>query len=97
MRISFRPAGAHMLIPVELPFASCDYVVAPSEVICSACKSKRTHLQGRFSTRHFDHDTHYSNVYCECGEFLGELQAKVDTIFGIEEDERVLLGRPRVY
>jgi len=32
-----------------------------------------------------------------CGAKLGTIVTEVDTLFGIEEDERVLLGRCRVY
>lgn len=32
-----------------------------------------------------------------CGDPVGYLYAEVDTIFGAEEDERVLHGRARVY
>ncbi len=32
-----------------------------------------------------------------CGKTIGKLVVEYDTIFGAEEDERVLNGRPRVY
>lgn len=44
------------------------------------------------------HDTYTSNASCfDCDAPVGRLVVTVDTIFGIEEDEAVLHGRPRVY
>ena len=34
---------------------------------------------------------------CGCGERIGTITVKVNTLFGIEEDERMLNGRFRVY
>jgi len=45
-----------------------------------------------------DYDTYTSKAVCAvCGEHLGTLKVKVSTLFGIEEDQRVLNGRARVY
>jgi hypothetical protein len=44
------------------------------------------------------HDTYYADARTRCCERpAGQLQLKVNTLFGIEEDERVLRGRCRVY
>lgn len=44
------------------------------------------------------HDTHYADAHCAvCLRMVGRIEARVDTIFGIEEDRAVLHGRPRVY
>ena len=43
-------------------------------------------------------DTYKADGRCkQCGDAVGHIYAKVDTFFGIEEDERVLHGRARVY
>lgn len=44
------------------------------------------------------HDYYRAKGFCaSCRAYVGEIRAYVDTIFGLEEDERVLHGRPRVY
>jgi hypothetical protein len=44
------------------------------------------------------HDTYVARaISLCCREPLGDMRTTVDTIFGIEEDEAVLNGRPRVY
>ncbi len=44
------------------------------------------------------YDTYESDGGCICcATVLGKLVVTVSTIFGIEEDERVLSGRCRVY
>jgi hypothetical protein len=69
------------------------------EAPCPKCKApKPLVVVGRDGSRHHDHDTYHADATCKkCGETIGDLRAKVSTIFGIEEDERVLHGRPRVY
>ena len=43
-------------------------------------------------------DTYRSDAVCtRCRASLGVLRVKVSTLFGLEEDERVLSGRCRVY
>ena len=43
-------------------------------------------------------DTYRADAHClACGETIGVLRVKMSTIFGIEEDKRVLNGRCRVY
>jgi hypothetical protein len=63
---------------------------------CPSCHTARPQIRGTGITRH-DHDTYYAHaVACCCGAGL-RMETRVDTIFGIEEDERVLRGRLRVY
>jgi hypothetical protein len=82
-------------------------VVPPSDVgfdrvlvytDCPSCKSSSPiEVRGRGITRH-DHDTCYAVAeHIKCGASIGELRVKVSTIFGIEEDRRVLNERCRVY
>ena len=64
---------------------------------CPNCRAEPCDVQGTGITHH-DHDTHYAAaVALCCRQRIGTLEACVDTIFGIDEDERVLNGRPRVY
>ncbi len=98
MKISFKPLeGA--AIPCYLPYEGADYVVPAHPITCPApgCGTVITNqFQGGEMTH--DHDTYYAVVRCSgCGGRLGQLRAEVSTIFGIEEDARVLGGRCRVY
>jgi hypothetical protein len=44
------------------------------------------------------HDEYHSDAECcACGERVGTLVVKVSTVFGIEEDERVLAGPWKVF
>jgi hypothetical protein len=62
-----------------------------------ACGCGATGIAGkgkRIATR----DTYEADAFCVgCGEQVGVLRAKVETIFGLEEDEAVLNGRWKVY
>jgi hypothetical protein len=61
------------------------------------CECGGTQVRGG-GVEHHDHDTYYANAHCtKCSKPVGKLTAKVDTLFGIDEDELVLHGRPRVY
>lgn len=82
-------------IAAKRPSPSADYVVIPH---CPACTAEPCHVRGK-GVSHHDHDTYYSRaVALCCSADIGELQATVDTIFGIEEDNAVLVhGRARVY
>lgn len=64
---------------------------------CPECGSGEPTIRGTGITHH-DHDTYYARAVARCcGSSFG-METKVDTIFGIEEDEAVLLrGRARVY
>jgi hypothetical protein len=65
---------------------------------CPHCKTPSPiDVRGK-GIRSHDHDTYYADAeHIGCGGSLGQMRVKVDTIFGIEEDERVLNGRCRVY
>jgi hypothetical protein len=65
-------------------------------VACPACKAEPLVVHG-FGRRH-DYDTFYADAMCmQCQARVGELRVKVNTLFGISEDEAVLQGRCRVY
>jgi len=63
------------------------------------CKVNRTdRLVVRGGEVTIGHDTYTAPCQCcDCDEIIGTLVVKVSTIFGIEEDARVLNGRYRVY
>ena len=62
------------------------------------CRDGGARLRG--TGKHIEsHDTYAARAICVCcGKDAGVLRAKMSTIFGLEEDESVLLhGRFRVY
>ena len=70
---------------------------APSATVpgatCPKCKAHPLQVQaagrGIYETTY---DTYVADAVCEdCGEPVGTLRVKMPTIFGIEEDERVIL------
>ena len=69
------------------PYPHADHVTA--ELCCGK-------IQG-IGQRIADHDTYEADARCVCGKQVGILRVKLSTIFGLEEDERVLRGRVRVY
>lgn len=81
-------------IPCTLPYEGCTHVVLNG--LCPACKEQGVKLQGGETTRSWD--TYSAPARClSCGKIAGELVVTVSTIFGLEEDEAVLHGQPRVY
>lgn len=67
------------------------------ECPCPHCKASPLLARGT-GIRSHDHDTYYADaVALCCGKPIGRMSTTVSTIFGIEEDERVLNGRARVY
>ena len=65
--------------------------------ICPRCKSEPLQVQGDNNSIE-SRDTYRADARClSCGETIGVLRVRVSTIFGIEEDGRVLNGRCRVY
>jgi len=86
--------GVHVC---KVPYPGANRVFV--EAACPECKAEAPiDIRGRGIKSH-DHDTYYADAeHVGCGGSLGTLHAKVDTIFGIEEDEAMLKhGRARVY
>lgn len=73
--------------PARVPFDGADHVLA--QVCCGKIVGS--------NPRAPEHDTYESDAHCACGKPVGKIRVRVSTIFGIEEDERVLYGRCRVY
>lgn len=70
---------------------------AEAECSCPACgEALAVRGDGR---KRSDCDRYYfARGFCvTCGAGVGEIRAYPSTLFGIEEDERVLNGRARVY
>lgn len=67
------------------------------EGACPGCKVEPFRIHGH-GTERFDRDTVRAGTRCmNCKDPVGWCYTKVSTIFGLEEDERVLHGRARVY
>lgn len=83
------------------PFPNADHVRVPSCDTCPACKQTfEDGLPVVGSGKHIEnHDTYKATAHGKCcGKVIGVIRAKVPTIFGLEEDEAVLIhGRCRVY
>lgn len=65
---------------------------------CPRCgRREAVRVQGS-GKRIAGHDVYEADGFAVCcGAPLGTIRAQVSTIFGLEEDERVLRGRARVY
>lgn len=65
--------------------------------VCPGCGATPFMVQGHGRHRH-THDTlRAAGTATCCGDSVGYIYAKMDTLFGLEEDEAVLNGRARVY
>lgn len=66
--------------------------------LCPSCGASDARVRGT-GIRDRTHDTYVAAARClECGSEVGDLRCKMDTIFGLSEDEAVLsYGRGRVY
>lgn len=80
---------------VAVPYEGCSYADVPS-VVCPHC-GEPLQVQGtgkRIATR----DTYAATAICTtCEKPVGELKLKVNTLFGLEEDERVFSMGVRIY
>lgn len=72
--------------------------VVSIDAACPGCGARSPiEVAGKGIERHDDRVYYARAFHVGCGTRLGVLCVEVDTIFGIEEDQRVLNGRPRVY
>ena len=82
--------GRHV---ATLPYAHA----AHAEIVaCPHCGDAPGKVAGSGVTHH-DHDTYYARGAMLCCGATVAIETKTETIFGIDEDERVLHGRCRVY
>ena len=85
--------------PCRLPYADADHCLV--ELVCPHCRAPSP-IRVAGAKMRIDpdarHDTYLSDGgHLDCGTYLGPLRLRVSTIFGVEEDRAVLLGRVRVY
>lgn len=77
-----------------VPFAGADHCAIDR---CPRCDVAPCKVGGTGITHH-NHDTYFAGaVALCCRERIGTIETTVDTLFGIDEDNAVLHGRPRVY
>jgi hypothetical protein len=83
--------------PIVIPTPPDGAASVSAPIACSACGADAPiEVSGCGITSH-DHDTYYADAaHVGCGKVIGRLSAKVETLFGIEEDEAVC-ARARVY
>ncbi len=90
MTLDWKPLkGGRRRLSMPSPGLETVEVPEPCDCGCSSVRGANM-VTGR--------STYKSQALCaECAAARGELVVTVSTIFGIEEDERVLYGRARVY
>lgn len=83
------------VIKLSVPEPSASGVDVPG-TLCPHCKVPLR--VGGAKKRIGGHDYYQAEAGClNCEAYVGELRLYVSTLFGLEEDERVLRGRARVY
>lgn len=77
------------------PYAGASHVEVPGHQ-CECSRDQTLTVQGGATTE--GHDTISARAACtRCRGHVGTLIVTVTTMWGIEEDRRVLAGRARVY
>lgn len=96
MKVELEPSDGGTRIEAQVPFHGATRVEVGTP--CPSCEREAPlKLVGK-GTPERGHDTYTcrAEALC-CGATLGKLIVTMSTIFGLEEDERVLNGRCRVY
>ena len=94
MRVFLEIAGDRYA--AKVPFDGASYVEV--DIRCPMCAEEGPiRVQGLGISERTHDEYRATALHLECDRPIGRLIAQVSTIFGIEEDERVLNGRPRVY
>ena len=80
----------------DLPYRGAGYVTVE---VGAACECGSVSLRGNgLEVDESDYHREENAVCAECLKVRGRIHVELSTIFGIEEDARVLIhGRPRVY
>jgi len=87
----------------ELPYDGATHVTCNADCPHGCIRPSELGLKLRMKVRgngiqRRTHDTYFARaVALCCDKEIGTLETRVDTIFGIEEDERVTSGPWRVY
>ena len=84
--------GRHKVVT---PYEGAAYANVP-DVDCPHCKKP---LQVQGTGKHIDsYDTYAATAICTaCEKAVGKLEVKVNTLFGLEEDERVFSMGVKIY
>ncbi len=92
MKITVRLSDGQV-IEATCPFEGSQAV--DTNATCPRCSEPLRVFGGE--TAH-DHDTYSAPAHClACRNAIGTIRVRVSTLFGIDEDDAVLNGRPRVY
>ena len=87
--------GPDWIRKARLPYPGAEFVHMKGP--CPSCgHAGLVRVRGSGQTTTYDCHLSRAVALC-CGQRIGELRVQVSTVFGIEEDQRVLLGRCRVY
>ncbi len=95
MQIYLRREGRED-IPLVEPYDGAPYVENSRLHACEGCEECMVYCR---TCETVDDRRKIGTALCYlCDELVGGvLVVEIDTLFGIEEDRRVLMGRPRVY
>ena len=94
MKLSLATTDGHVC-SIKLPYPNASHGIASGA--CPSCKQEPFTVQGREMGIE-SHDTYASQGYCAAGgAHVGVIRAKRDTLFGLEEDERIARGPWRIY
>lgn len=97
MKITIALEGGRTLV-AKHAYHDSDHVVVDGLDACPACKHPAPVKVSGDGRRTEGHDTYACNAIALCcRRRIGTVRVRVSTIFGVEEDERVLNGRARVY
>jgi len=83
-------------LKVVPPFEGSDHANVPGAK-CPHCNHEPLQIQG--TGKHIkNHSTYAAGAVCtSCDKYVGEINAKVNTLFGIEEDELVFRMGAKIY
>lgn len=95
MKVTVQVEGKTRSATLPEDYENAEYVTVSGT--CPHCGVEPFNVRGG-GIMSKDHDSKYAEASClACGKHVGRMRVRFDTIFGIEEDERVLNGRYRVY
>lgn len=80
-----------------LPYLDAGFLVCEGK--CPCCDTQRFEIKGDTKSKVQVNDLVFVCVaYCtNCQKPVGTLKVEMETLFGLDEDRKVLQGRPRVY
>lgn len=84
-------------LPLE-PWSEDDARLVTQGISCPACKEPLAVFGNTATLERVDDETEEARAHCgSCKASVGRVRITYDTLFGLEEDDRVLKGRYRVY